>query len=52
MKNIRIHKVLMNGPKNKTIPSFDRENHVESKYVIRNEFDFVNIPKKGVKPKM
>ena len=36
--NINIHKVLKNGPKNKTIPSFDGENHAESKYIIRNEF--------------
>ena len=36
--DIKIHKVLKNGPKNKAIPSFDRENHVESKYIIRNEF--------------
>ena len=38
MYDIKNHKVLMNGPKNKTIQSFDRKNHVESKYIIRNEF--------------
>ena len=31
-------KVLKNGPKIKTIPSFDQEYHVESKYIIRYKF--------------
>ena len=31
------HKVLKNGPK-KTIPSLERKDYAESKYVIRNEF--------------
>ena len=35
---IEIHKLLINGPKiKKTIPSFQRGDHVESKYIIRNE---------------
>ena len=24
----------------KSIPSFEREDHVESKYIIKNDFDF------------
>ena len=35
---IEIHKLLKNGPKIKTIPSFQRGDHVESKFIIRTEF--------------
>ena len=38
MYNIKIHKVLKNGSKTKTISSFERRNHVEFKYIIKNEF--------------
>ena len=31
----------------KTIPSLEREEHVESKYIIRNEFWLLKIIKKG-----
>ena len=36
--------------KKKTIPSFEREDHIESKK-IRNEIWFFLMPKKGAKPK-
>ena len=38
MFNIEIHKVLKNGPGLKTIPSFERGDQIESKYIIRTEF--------------
>ena len=38
MYNIKIHKVLKNGPKIKTIPSFQRRDHVEFKYIIKTEY--------------
>ena len=38
MYNIEIHKVLNNGSKIKTIPSFERGDHVEFKYLIKSEF--------------
>ena len=38
MYNMDIHIVLKNGPKIKSIPSFERGDHVESKYIIKNEF--------------
>ena len=33
---LNIQTVLKNGPKNKTIQSFEREDCVESKYIIEN----------------
>ena len=33
---MKIHKLLKNGPKNITIPSFERGDHVEFKYIIEN----------------
>ena len=36
----------------KSIPSFERGDHVESKYIIKMSFDFFKIPKKGAKPKI
>ena len=39
MYNIEIHKALKNGPKNlKNVPSSKRGEHVEYKYIIKNEF--------------
>ena len=35
---MEIHKVLNNGPKIKSFPSFERGDHAESKYIIENEF--------------
>ena len=36
---MEINKVLKNGPKyKKTIPLFERGDHIESKYILRNEF--------------
>ena len=35
---MKIYKVLKNGPKNKTIPSLEIEDNVESKYIIENKF--------------
>ena len=35
---MEIHKILKKGPKMKSIPSFERRDHVESKYIIENEF--------------
>ena len=43
MYNIEIHKVLKNGPRIEPIPSFERRDHVESKYIIENDFDFFKI---------
>ena len=40
---MEIHKVLENGPKAKTMPSFEREDHIESKYIIEKYFDFFKI---------
>ena len=34
MYNIKIHKVLRDGPKNKTIPSFEIKDHVKYKYTV------------------
>ena len=31
MYNMEINKVLKNGPKIKSVPSFEREDHIESK---------------------
>ena len=36
----------------KSLPSFEREDHVESKYIIRTELWLFEIPKKGAKLKM
>ena len=33
--------------KNKTIPSVERGDHVEFKYIIRNSFLLLKIPKEG-----
>ena len=39
MYNIEIHKALKNGPKNlKNVPSSKRGEHVEYKYIIKNDF--------------
>ena len=35
---MEIHKVLKNGARIESIPSFERRNHIESKYIIKNEF--------------
>ena len=35
---MKIYKVLTNGPKNKTLPSLEIGDRVESKHIIRNEF--------------
>ena len=35
---MEIHKLVKNGPKIKNHTIFERGDHVESKYVIRNEF--------------
>ena len=37
---MKIHKVLKNGPKIKSIPSFEIGDQVESKYIIKNDFNF------------
>ena len=39
MYNVKNHKVLKYGPRNKkkTLPSFEREDDVESKYIIRKK---------------
>ena len=36
--NIEIYKLLKNGPKSKNYTIFERGDHAESKYVIRNKF--------------
>ena len=36
--NMKIHKVLKNGPKIKSIPSFERGDHAKSKYIMKNKF--------------
>ena len=37
--NIEIHRVLKNGAKNKkTLSSFKRGEHVEYKYILKNDF--------------
>ena len=41
-----IQKVSKNGPKIKTIPSFERGYHIESKYII----DHSKLPIQGAKP--
>ena len=38
MYNIEIYKLLKNGPKSKNYTIFERGDHAESKYVIRNKF--------------
>ena len=35
---INIRKVLKKGPKIKSIPSFERGDHVDFRYIIKNEF--------------
>ena len=50
MYNIEIDKVLKNGLKTKTMPSFERGEHVEYKYILKMIFDFSEMPKKGAKP--
>ena len=53
MYTIEIHKVLKNGPKNlKNVPSSKRGEHVEYKYIIKNEFWLFQNTEKGVKPKI
>ena len=36
----------------KSLPSFERRDHVDFKYIINMSFDFFKIPKKGAKPKI
>ena len=52
MYHIDIYKVLKNGPKIKAITSFERGEHIEYKYILKNNFHFFKIPKKGAKPKI
>ena len=34
-----IYRLLKNGPRNKkTMPSFERRDHIEFKYIIKNKF--------------
>ena len=35
---MKIHKGLKNGPINENYPFLEREDNVECKYIIRNEF--------------
>ena len=35
---MEIHEVLKNGQEMKTVPSFDKGDHVKSKYIIENNF--------------
>ena len=34
----------------KSIPSFERRDHVESNYIIKMSFDCFKLPKEGAKP--
>ena len=36
----------------KSIPSFERRDHADFKYIIKMSFDFFKIPKLGAKPKI
>ena len=36
----------------KTLPSFERGEHLKYKYILKNDFDFSEMPKKGAKPKI
>ena len=45
--DMKIHKALKYGPKIKSLPSFERRDHVESKYIIKNEFRIFQNTKKG-----
>ena len=47
MYHIEIYKVLKNGPKIETIPSFERGEHIEYKCILENEFEFFRNTKKG-----
>ena len=35
---MKIHKVLKNGPKNKSYTIFERGDHIKFKYIIENVF--------------
>ena len=43
---MEIHEVLKNCQEMKTVPSFDKGDHVKSKYIIEKYFDSLKIPKK------
>ena len=46
---MEIHEVLKNGQEMKTVPSFDKGDHVKSKYIIENNFwPFENAKKKVI----
>ena len=49
MYNIEIYKLLKNGPKSKNYTIFERGDHAESKYVIRNKFWLFQNTKKVAK---
>ena len=36
----------------KSLPSFEKGDHVDFKYIIKMSFEFFKIPNKGAKPKI
>ena len=45
MYYIEIYKILKNGPKIKTITSFERGEHIEYKYILKKGIELKNQPK-------
>ena len=48
---MEIHKLVKIGPKFKTIPFFERRDHGESKYAIKNKLRLFQNTPKGCKTK-
>ena len=49
---MEIHKLVKIGPKIKNHTNFERRDHGESKYAIRNKLPLFKIPQKSVKLKI